>query len=562
MAKTAKKREIVAYDSSTKKLYKLADNVLSEITVKERASSAYNITYMPGDNVKYVSVEVPNGSEEDEISIITNKTYELLELDIEKEYKISYSISNASIGINTVYNVFVVENEKIESEFKEVANKLQYIDYIDIEPLMYQNYYTSKIIEGDGVQVFIYFHKTYATLTVYKDGELINYKILSKLSIDMLHSSFSHDLGERIPEHMFLNELSKYGFDHIDDAKRVSLNKILGDAFKFLTSNLAIILKTAQLDKATISKVFVGTDIGLSQNFLKKVEVLFANFKNINDDEILEMLLNNKVVVGINSLEVTEFVNIHKIKYDLFKNIRNFTVEVNSPSEFTSTPEKEGGELRINPFVLLSFLRANEQLKLPNDVFNISMFLRPPPFAKRYSGKLILSILAIVILASIYPVYNYVIGQLLEIETKEITEKIPPRQNEYERIDNEINSLQAQLNDLRDRTNEAERTLSFRYELLNNIHDKKVNYLSKANASVKLANILNSSHIKVTNITFNDKVISLRLKGTTSGVTAFLKEIGADDTYTIESRDVLIKFLNSEDKEKEYESNIVIRILK
>ena len=107
MAKTAKKRELVAFDSSTKKLYKLADNVLSEITVKEKSNSAYNITYMPGENVKYASVEVPNDTDEDEISIITNKTYEVLELDIEKDYKISYSISNASMGINTVYNVFV-----------------------------------------------------------------------------------------------------------------------------------------------------------------------------------------------------------------------------------------------------------------------------------------------------------------------------------------------------------------------------------------------------------------------------------------------------------------------
>lgn len=562
MAKTAKKRELVAFDSSTKKLYKLADNVLSEITVKEKSNSAYNITYMPGENVKYASVEVPNDTDEDEISIITNKTYEVLELDIDKDYKISYSISNASMGINTVYNVFVVENEKIETEFKDVANKLQYIDYIDIEPLMYQNYYTSKLIESDGVQVFIYFHKTYTTLTVYKDGELINYKIINKLSIDMLHGSFSHDLGERIPEHMFLNELSKYGFDHVDDAKRVSLNKVLSESFKFLINNLSLILRGAQLDNVTITKVFVGTDIGLSQNFLKKVEVLFSCFRCLDDDIILETMLNNKVEIGINSLEVAEFINIHKIKYDLFKNIRNFTVEVNTPSEFTTTPEKEGGELRINPFVLLSLLRANEQLKMPNDVFNISTFLRPPPFAKRYSGKLILSILAVIVLASIYPIYNYINGKFIEVEERDTSEKIPAKQTEYTRIDNEIKNLESRLSSLSAEVNEARRTLEFRYTLLDNIYDKKVNYLSKASAATKMASILNQSDIKVTNMSFDNDIINVNLKGTATGITSFLKEIGADDTYSIESRDVLIKILNLDDKDKEHESNIIIKVLR
>lgn len=560
MAKTAKKREIVAFDPGTAKSYKLADNFLNEITDKEKNSSAYNITYVPGENVMFASIEVPNDSEEDELSIITNKTYELLELDLEKDYKISYSISNASIGVNTVYNVFVIESEKIETDFKRIVNTHQYIDYIDIEPLMYQCYYTSKILDSTGIQVFVYFHKTFTTLSVYKDGELLSYKIIIKLSIDILFSSYIRELGERIPEHMFLNELAKYGFDHPDDAKRVALNKVFAEGSIFLANNLDVILRNFNLSQSVISKVIVGTDKGLSHNFLQKIEILFSRFREHNVDRLIELLLDNKIEISQDSLNVGEFINIHKIKYDISRNIRNFTLGANNSKE-NGSDDRDNTEININPFVLLSILRANEQLKMPNDVFNVSPFLRPPPFAKRSSGKLILSILGVCILASIYPIYNYSCAYLIEKERKEIEAVLPSKRSEDAEIKRKIQNLNSELGTLNNQINDLRNTLNYRYALLNNIYDKKVNYLSKAKLFVGLANILNDSGIKVTNVLVENNRVNISLKGSTSGVTNFLREIGANDRFKIESKDLLIKSL-IQDSSKEYESNIVIRVLR
>lgn len=560
MAKTAKKREIVAFEPGTTDGYKLADNFLNKISGKEKTSSAYNITYVPGENVMFASIEVPNDSEEDELSIITNKTYELLELDLEKDYKISYSISGASVGVNTVYNVFVIESEKIETEFKKIVNIHQYIDYIDIEPLMYQCYYSSKILDSTGIQVFIYFHKTFTTLTVYKDGELLSYKIITKLSIDMLFSSYIRELGERIPEHMFLTELSKYGYDHPDDAKRVALNKVFAEASLFLANNLDVILRNFNLSQSVISKVIVGTDKGLSHNFLQKIEVLFSCFREHNVDRLIELMLDNKVEISQDSLNVGEFINIHKIKYDISRNIRNFIVGANNSKE-GNEEDKENNEININPFVLLSILRANEQLKLPNDVFNVSPFLRPPPFAKRSSGKLIISILSVCVLASIYPTYNYACSYFIEKERKEIEAVLPSKRSEDAEIKRKIENLKSELSSLNNQINDLRNTLNYRYALLNNIYNKKVNYLSKAELSVEIANILNNSDIKVTNLLIENNRINISLKGSTTGVTNFLKEIGANDRFDIESKDLLIKSL-IQDSSKEYESSVVIRVLR
>lgn len=561
MSKAMKKRDIVVLEPNSKKLYKLSDNILSEITVKEKSNSAYNVSYMRGDNVMYASVEIPNDSKDDEVSIITNKAYEVLGLDIEKGYKISYSISNASVGINTVYNVFVVEDEKIESEFKDVANRMQYIDYIDMEPLLYQNYYKSKLVDDVGVQIFIYFHKTYTTLTVYKDGELVNYKILSMVSIDKIYGEYIRDLGERIPEHIFISDLNKYGFDHPDNIKKVSLNTIFCNYFRFVGSNLELILRGLTRDSEQITKVFVGTDIGFSQNFLQKVEVFFSCF-NSSDETKLDKLLENLIESNQDSCVVGEFINLHKVRYDLFKNVKNFIVENNYSSDFTNTPEKDSPELKINPFVLLCFLRGQEQLKSSNDIFNISPFLRPPPFLQRYSGKLLLSIVLVSVLASIYPIYNVVSNFFVTQEINKMSSELITQEGIYKKVDSEIKQLKDMIAGVEQEVSEEENKRNYRYLLLNNIYDKKVNYLSKAKVFVDIGNILNASNIKVTKLEIDKDKVSLVLKGSTTGMTNFLKEVGKDDRYFIESKEVLISILDSNSKLKEYVSNIVIRVLK
>ncbi|WP_267524384.1 hypothetical protein [Campylobacter sp. MG1] len=561
MSKAVKKRDIVVLEPSSKKLYKLSDNILSEITVKEKSNSSYNLSYMRGDNVMYASVEIPNDSKDDEVSIITNKAYEILGLDIEKGYKISYSISNASVGINTVYNVFVVEDEKIDSEFKDVANKMQYIDYIDMEPLLYQNYYSNKLIDSAGIQVFIYFHKTYTTLTVYKDGELVNYKILNMISIDKVYGEYVRDLGERIPEHIFISDLNKYGFDNPDNIKRVSLNTIFCNYFRFVGSNLELILRGLSRDSEQITKVFVGTDIGFSQNFLQKVEVFFGCF-NSPEENKLDKLLENVIESNQDSCVVGEFINIHKIRYDLFKNVKNFIVENNNNSDFTNMPEKDSPELKINPFVLLCLLRGNEQLKLPSDIFNISPYLRPPPFLQRYSGKLLLSVLVVAVLSSIYPLYNVITNFFITQEIDKIVESLPEKEGVYKKVDSEIKALNEKIAGVEQEVSDEKNKRDYRYRLLDNIYNKKVNYLSKAKVFVDIGNILNSTNIKVTKLEIDKDRISLLLKGSSTGMTSFLKEIGNNDNYIIESKEVLISILDKNNKLKEYESNIVIRVLK
>lgn len=574
MSKTNKKRDIIVFDPNSKKLYKLADNILSEASPKDKSALSYNISYMSSNDVMHTNVEVSNDSEEDEISIITNKTYEALGLDIEKDYKISYSISEASDGTSSVYNVFVVDNEKITTDFKDVVRKLQYIDYIDMEPLMYQSYYSSRIIDPSGVHVFIYVHKTYATLSVYKNGGMVDSKIITKFSIDSLFAAYCADLSEKIPEHIFLEELNKYGFDHVDNAKRISLNKVLSEAFRFVINNLTLILRGMQSDNEIISKVIVGTDIGLSSNLLKKVEIMLSFFKSFSDLEFVQdSMLQNKIGFETDGLTVDEFINIHRIKYDLFRNIKDFAqanaeTEKNQSSkdfmnDLTEINRHEGFEISINPFVLLSFLRANEQLRSPNDVFNISPFLRPPPFVKRYSGKIILAIVGTIALASLYPLYNYAMGFYCETMKDNTNEEIVPKESEKNQIEAEIRSLENSLRIAEENLSQAKRERDGKYMLLNNIYDKKVNYLSKAAISSNITSILNKNQVKVTDIDIKNNNIVIVLKGSTTSVTNFLKDIGSNSGYIIESRELSIKKDFSKDDNLDgYESTVKIRVVK
>ncbi len=561
MAKKKKNKEIVVFESNTKKLYRLIDGILDEITSSDVSKNTYNVTYMPGNSVMYSSVEIPMDSEDDEISIITNKTYENLGLDIEKDYKISYAMSNASQGINTFYNVFVVDNEAIDSNFKDVAHKIQYIDYIDMEPLAYQTLYSNNIIDSDGVQIFIYMHHDYGTLCVYKDGELISYRVIEKLSTKLLHAAYCNDLAERIQENVFINDLEKYGFDHENAELKLSLNKVLHESLKLLNNTLLLTLKNAQLENVKIEKVVVGTDKGLSSNFLDKIKVIFRNFNNKDPEEVYEALLVNNIGDNEYSLNVGEFINMQTMDYKAFVNIKNYCDEV--VSNVIGDDGEEGVTtkyIRINPFVLLCFLRAKEQLKNPSDVFNISPFLRPPPFIKRYSGKLSLAIAGTVAVMSLYPLYNYAYASIVGLKTSSIQSEIPEKQDIYNKINNEINQLEGQIKRTQDELNELNTQLQTRHRLLNNIYDKKVNYQNKTQIIMELSKLMNASEIKTTGINIKDSVIILDLKGSAKGITNFLKIIGTNDKYQIDSRELLIKNLSEAQEYKEYTSTVIVKV--
>ncbi|MBZ7987330.1 hypothetical protein [Campylobacter canadensis] len=559
MSRKNNKRDIIAYDINSNKLYRLANNILNEITIKDKTKTAYNISYMPGLEVKYSSVDVSNESDEDEINVITNKIYESLGLDIDKDYNITYGISNASMGVNTIYNVFVVDNEKIAETFDEVAKKINYIDYLDMEPLLYKTYYSNQILDSMGLQMFIYLHKTYATLTFYKDGELIYYRVLNKLSIDMLHAAYCNDLSERISERIFIDDLNRYGFDHIEEAKKISLNKVLADAFKLLVSNISFGIKTLSLADMGISRVIVGTDIGLSDNFLRKIETMFSCFRSIDPDELIDRLLENNIEINSNTLRVNQFLNIHKFKYDLFKNTKEFIPNIKAQE---NTLENVEHELNINPFVLMSFLKAQEQLKEPMPTFNISTYLRPLPLLKRRSGQLILTAVLALLLAILYPIFNYSYGYYLSFKSDTLSQQLPSVKETHDKLSQQISGLKSQIDSLNQNINQSKQRYSYIANLLDEIYNKKQHYYARAKMVKDLTGFLNVSNVKITTLEANANTIELGLKGGNIEVANFLNSISSVDKYSIDSKDINIQNIINPDGSSEYVSKVVIRVVK
>lgn len=559
MSRKNNKRDIIAYDVSSNKLYRLANNILNEITIKDKTKTAYNISYMPGLEVKYSSVDVSNKADEEEINVITNKIYETLSLDIDKDYNITYGISNASMGVNTIYNVFVVDNEKIIEVFDEVAKKINYIDYLDMEPLLYKTYYTNNILDGIGLQMFIYLHKTYSTLTFYKDGELIYYRVLNKLSIDMLHAAYCNDLSERISERIFIDDLNRYGFDHIEEAKKISLNKVLADAFKLLVSNISFGIKTLSLADMGISRVIVGTDIGLSDNFLRKVQTMFSCFRSMDPDELIDRLLENKADINSNTLRVNQFLNIHKFKYDLFKNTKEFVPNIKNQDGML---EQADYELNINPFILMSLLKAQEQLKEPMNTFNISIYLRPLPLIKRRSGQLILSAVLALLLSLLYPIFNYSYGYYLSFKNETLNQELPAVKQAHDQLNQQILGLKKQIDNLNQNINQSNQRYGYISNLLDEIYNKKNNYYARAKMIMELTRVLNISNVKITFFEANYDNIILGLKGSNIEVANFLNSISSIDKYSIDSKDISIQNIVNPDGNTEYVSKVIIKVIK
>ena len=392
-----------------------------------------------------ISKNIP---EEDILDAISIKAYDELGLDQAIEYQIQYvETFNNLDGDNRNFQVFIVDPTEITEIYKEVVDKVKYIDAITPTPLLIKSLYSKEIIQDSGIHCFIYFEENDAFLTIYNEKDFIYTKSL-KYSLIQMHERFCELYGERIEYSKFIKFLSSENLKNTTSDYKDFIFKLYKEIFASINDVLTYTKKAFNIEK--VEHIYIGSQIDI-------VSKLY---------EIAEFEL---------SIKSSDF----SFDYD-FNTKENHIDQVHALMQITATLEDEEKYL-----------------------CNFSIFHRPPKFTKRESGKLLMFIAASFLIAFAYPITYWVLLYSQELQYKLEQQTYVKVHNEKTTREATIKSREADRAKVLALLKVEEKSYNDKKNTLVKIHDVKVNYPMKAKLITTLVNDLNKYTVRVEAIKYD-----------------------------------------------------------
>jgi len=423
----------------------------------------YATSYLKTQDFITTSIAVSKNIPEEDVSdVIENKVYEELGLDMAIEYQIDYIKGvDSTDEANNNYHVFVVDPLCIDESFASVTEQIKYIDQITPIPLLLRTLYKKEIIEESGTHCFIYFQGDDAFLTLYDDREFLYTKSL-KYSFSQMHDRFCELLGEQIELREFTKMLAEEGLRSSESENQQFLIKLFGEVFLHINDVITYSKRAFELEK--IDKIYIGSEIGAIAGM----------------DEYAQTYL------GLDS------------------------------SDFDFNYGFETEEWYIDQIQLLMHLTAQLEVEDKYEC-NFTRFHRPPPFVKRASGQLILTVAAASIIAMLYPGFYWVMDAVEGVKKIAMTSEY--QEIHIQRLDreNQIKHHTDERDKVKTLVDNETQALDDKKSVLSKIHDVKVNYPMKAKRITNLTKDLNKYQVKLDEILFlednktNEKMFKLHL---------------------------------------------------
>lgn len=449
-----------------------------------------------------LSIHIPHEDLKDAIEL---KTYEELELDQAVAYIIRYEeIKDRRTDKDRFFNVFITEPENIKEIFKSVKDRVKYIDAIYPKPYLIKNIYEKNIIEPFGVHGFLYFQIEDAFVALFKDGQYLYSKSI-KYSFEVIYEHFCELYGEKVDKDKFFETLQEDDINSNDTIYFNHLNELFSEIALHI-NNILLYAKRA-FNIETINLFFTGTYFG-------KLNGL---------DEYIKRYLD---------LDSSNF---------------DFDYGIDSSDN-----------RYIDQFHYLTIIEASKGLD-DSSVPNFTIFLRPPPFALRKSGKFLIALSATTLLALFIPAYNYIYDSYIKIDIKLLqneTEKIIKLSNS---IRNEIKKLKTEKKKISTSLETEKSILEKKKKILQNIYDKKVNYLMKAKRVVQLGNDMSKFGVHVIKIVNKENLFILSLYARSEkNITEFVKYLTNRYSKTLH---IEIEKIFKDEKNGTYRGDLKVKVL-
>lgn len=495
---------IVAINKVTQTIFGLSGNEIFEHDFgrSSRAKETY-ISYIPFKDIITTTVEIPRSVEDaDLLDAIVIKVYEELGLDATLDYKITYLEVVGASSDERVFNVFVVDNQLLNTQFDAIAARTGYLDYVAIAPFLYESLYSRGLLTKEGTDCFIYLQREDAFLVVYQNGEYFQSRQL-RYNLKFLNDKFAELTGSKLEENTFNMMLSTYGANLESPAERDYMIQIFDDMFYYIND---IINSLNKIYNIRIQNIYFGSDVGK----IPGIEVFVENTLNLTYKEF------------------------------------NFSVAKNAK------------EFELTQLDTLMFLTAQNFLANKDEEHNYSPFKRPPPITQRTSGKLFGYIALGLLLGAAYPLYQYGHGYYNSLISDQ-------KEAEYAQVNAELNkvkgideNLNKQITQTREDFARENKILTDRLSLLDGIFDKKINYAMKAIAIHDLSNMVVGSQGNIQSIKTDDRNLTVNVNTRNDKqMTELLKNISETRPYSVYTRSII---LNENEHTVVYDSNVSVEV--
>ncbi len=494
---------IVSIDPVSLQAYSYYKNSVSFFNINKASSKKeFYTSYLYTKDIISGIVEVSRRLDDDEIpEAVEIEAYEALGLDSAVEYKLIHLEAETSDGKNRAYNVFAFDSELISRTFQDIRDKTRYIDYITAAPFLFESLYNKKMLEPDGLDCFIYLQKNDAFLTIYQNGKYLYSKSLN-YSLLQINEKFCELLGERIDEEAFYNTLAVEGLETENEVYRQYLLQLFGEIFNYINDVIIFFKRSYSVDD--IDRIYIGSEIGSINGIIEHSE----NYLGITTNHLLFNIAKNR------------------------------------------------DEHYIDQMHILMQLSVQDYMENKEENINLTIFKRPPAFLKRPSGLLTIGSIFALIATLAYPVYQYAYGVYFRIDSVS-------KQDEYTTVHDKANSLRSRLGRL-ERQNKAvlneikkyDKKLEFRKKIINEIHEKKVNYPMKGVILDDLAKLINNRDIKVHRVLSSDHNTTISLRSSSNKkLTELLSDIAETEKYNVITKEII-----KQDDSLVYESNITTKV--
>lgn len=480
MSKQQSFSTIVSANPYRKDYYSSTLNTISEISSPSFSKDQYVVSFLNTKGFISALIGVSKNVPDDDIyDALENKVYEELALDVAVEYQIQYvEAPNRFSESERFFHVFVVDPLTLEQEFSSVIESVKYIDQIVPIPLFLKSLYSREIIESHGAHAFIYFQDNDAFFTLYNDQEFIYTKSL-KFSLLQLHERFCELLGEPIDFISFKHLLASEGLGSINPEYQKNLLKLFGEVFIHINDIVNYAKRSFEIKQ--FETIYIGSLAGS--------------------------------VIGLDEYAQT-YTGIKTLPFHFEYGFNAGTKNVDQIHQLMH---------------LYARLESNERYEC-----NFTIFNRPPPFAKRDSGKLILVAGAAIAAALLYPGTYWGLGYVEEFHYAIMNQ-------EYETVHIDKMTREATINLKLANKNAAQVLLDKeksdykqKQDTLIQVHDKKVNYPMKAKIAADFTKSFNQYRVKLKSMGYvedqngTQKTFSFILTSPkTQDITALLKHLTA-----------------------------------
>lgn len=447
-----------------------------------------------------ISKNIPD---DDILDALETKVYEELALDMAIEYHIKYiEAINRVSDSERYFHVFVVDPLTLEEDFNPVVDKVKYIDHIIPVPLLLKSLYSKEYIENPGTHCFIYFQENDAFFCIYDDQEYIYSKSL-KFSLIQMHERFCELLGEQIELNSFISALSTDGFSSPSAEYQKNMLKLFGEIFLHISDIMTYSKRAYEIKK--FDEIYIGTAAGAIAGL----------------DEYAQTYLGIKT----------------------------------SALEFDYGIATNGAKIEQMHQLMHLYGRL-----LPEERYdcNFTIFHRPPPFAKRDSGKLILVTAASLAAALMYPGVYWGLSYAEEFRHALLSDEY--NKVHAEKVDRETNVNQRLAAQKAAQTllDEQQTAYKQKQDTLIQVHEKKVNYPMKAKILSDFTRSFNQYHVQLKTASYYEtnesKTFAFGLtSSTTQNTTALVKHLTEtkQDHYTF-----YLDLISYDENEKSYLSEL------